>query len=372
MAPVPRLLTVSALLITVAAAAAAAQPLKAEWSRPVGDRTRLVGVEEYGRCSVFVDNGAVQVVAPSGEVSWTWPFKAISKYINPRDVAVSHACDAIAFVGDASYKYVWIVDRSGASASIKFVATPADAEFDRAGKYVAVGTYAGSMFLYSINGELQWQRDTKTALVSDLIFSDDNQRIIFRGWGGAGVVDVNGQVEWGILANRLAASRDLKTLVISNEPNHGPGLPSIAVTDAQRNDLWHRWADTEAFVSAAGDRIFAAVDDDQVKKEEDFFARAQRQTIQLLSRDGSVVQSFPEYETAVALSEDGTRVWVGIDDLRVLNCINDRGEVLAGIETGSLRDIRVSRDFSQVMVVTERDLHPVSVERYVVPAPCRK
>ena len=51
----------------------------------------------------------MQVVTPSGEVSWTWPLSKISKYINPGEVAVSHACDAIAFVGNASYNYAWIV-----------------------------------------------------------------------------------------------------------------------------------------------------------------------------------------------------------------------------------------------------------------------
>src|SRR5262245_64905021 len=109
MTTVPRVLAAAALVVA-ATAAAAAQSLKPEWSRPVGGKTRFVGVEEYGRCSVFVDNGAIQVVSPAGDVAWAWPFKSISKYINPNEVAVSHACDAIAFVGDSSYKYVWVVD----------------------------------------------------------------------------------------------------------------------------------------------------------------------------------------------------------------------------------------------------------------------
>jgi hypothetical protein len=36
------------------------------------------------------------------------------------------------------------------------------------------------------------------------------------------------------------------------------------------------------------------------------------------------------------------------------------------------RGFFVSRDFSQAIVVTEKDLHAVSVERYEVPAPCRR
>ena len=39
----------------------------------------------------------------------------------------------------------------------------ADVDCLSEGKLVAVGTYAGSLFLYSRNGTLQWQRDTKTS-----------------------------------------------------------------------------------------------------------------------------------------------------------------------------------------------------------------
>jgi hypothetical protein len=369
-------------LVVAASAAAAAQPgpapgsrawvesLKPEWSRPVGGKTRFVGVEEYGRCSVFVDDGVIQVVAPSGAVSWTWPFRKISKYINPRDVAVSHDCNAIALVGDASYKYGWIAERGGGSVSLPFMATPADIEFDRTGDLVAVGTFAGSIHLFSRLGQLQWKRDTEGAIVGDLEFTDDNRRIVFRGWGGAGVVSVAGQVEWSGLSNRLAASRDLSTFVFGSEPSHGPGLPRFHVADAGRKELWMRWGSVVAFVSATGDRILATVDKEQQKKEADFFGEPQASAIQLLARDGSLVTSLDDYRWAVALSEDGSRAWVGSDDGRGLNCVNDRGEVLATIETKSFRDVMVSRDFGQVLIVTEKDLHPVSVERYVVPPPC--
>lgn len=370
MVTVPRTLAAIGVLVA-ASTAAAAQSLKPEWSRPVGGKTRFVGVEEYGRCSVFVDNGAIQVVAPSGDISWTWPFSKISKYINPREVAVSHDCDAIAFVGDASYKYVWVVDRAGRSASTKFLATPADVEFDRTGKLVAVGTYAGSMFLYSINGELQWKRDTQAAIVNDLQFTDDNQRILFKGWGGAGVVSTAGQVEWSALANRLAASRDLSLFVVSHEPNHGPGLPSIAAIDGQRKPLWHRWAGIEAFVSARGDRILAWVDRIQDKKEEDFFGgRHSGADVQLLSRNGEALATFSDFRSPIALSDDGKTMW--LQSVAGAECISDRGDLLAAIETVTgYRGVIVSRDFAQVLVIRDKDLHPVSVERYEIPHPCR-
>jgi hypothetical protein len=365
-----RLRAVIGLLVAAVGSTAAAQSLQPEWSRPVGGRTRLVGVEEYGRCSVFVDNGAVQVVTPSGAVSWSWRFSTISKYINPREVAVSHDCDAIAFVGDAGYKYVWIVDRAGASASIKFTSTPADVEFDRAGKLVAVGTYAGSLFLYSTNGTLQWKRDTKAAIVNDLDFTDDNQQIVFKGWAGAGVVSLAGQVEWSRMSNRLAASRDLATLIFGNEPNHGPGLPGITVTDGNANRLWFRWAAIDASVSATGDRILAMIDDQQTKQEDDFFAKPQPATIQLLSREGAVLAAFADYRSPIALSEEGDRLWLQAADY--LACVDERGGVLARIEGEvSNRGVVVSRNFGQVLVVREKDLHPVAVERYEVPKPCR-
>ena len=369
MARVSRLFTVSVLLVAAAAAAAAAQPLKPEWSRPVGGRARFVGVEEYGRCSVFVDNGVIQVVTPAGQISWTWPFSKISKYINPREVAVSHDCDAIAFVGDASYKYVWIVDRAGTSASLKLAATPADVEFDRKGALVAVGTYAGSLFLYSRNGTLQWKRETKAAIVSDLEFTDDNQQIIFKGWAGAGVVSTAGEVRWSMLANRLAAARDLGTFVMSQEPNHGPGLPSITVTDHKQSVLWSRWGSIEAFVSDTGHRVLAVVDRNQDKKEADFFGEAQAADVQLLSRGGDVIATFSDYRRPVAISEDGDRMWLGREG--GIDCVDVSGQVLASIDaTHSARGVRVSRDFTQVLIVTEKDLHAVSVARYAVPPPC--
>jgi hypothetical protein len=361
----PRSLAVVALVMA-ATAAAAAQPdpapgsrawvesLKPEWSRPVGGKTRFVGVEEYGRCSVFVDNGVIQVVTPSGEVAWSWAFSKISRYINPGKVAVAHDCDVIAFVGDASYKYAWVVDKTGRSASLKFTATPADVEFDRAGKYVAVGTFAGSLFLYSVNGEFQWQRDTKTAIVSDLSFTDDNQRIVFKGWGGVGVVTVAGQVEWGLLATRLRASNDLETFVFSDEPNHGPGEPSFTVTDGRRQTLWSHIGSLDAYLSSTGDRVLASLPG-----------------VTLSTRDGTPVTSYPDYASPLALSEDGKRAWLRADDH--IACVDDSGRVLATIDGEvSDRGVKVSRNFAQILVVTEKDLTPVAVERYAISSACRQ
>lgn len=346
-------LLVTMAIVVAASTAAAAQSLKPEWTRPVGGSKRLVGVEEYGRCSVFVDSGAVQIVTPSGAVSWSWRFSSISKYLNPREVAVSHACDAIAIVGDASYKYVWIVDKAGTSASIKFAVTPGDVEFDRTGKLIAVGTYGGAMFLYSHTGALQWQRNTKAAGVLDLAFSDDNQRILFKGWLGVGVVSAAGQVEWTLPGTFMSASSDLTTLSVGVEPHHGPGGSLYFVADAQRRQLWSSEGSPHALVSAIGDRVLG-----------------NRGAITLSSRTGAAIRRFDDYRSAIALSEDGTRAWLRGQES--LDCVDDRGNVLVRIDGEfSNRAVTVSRDFAQVFVIREKELHPVAVERYDVPAPCK-
>ena len=284
MATVVRLVAAIVLVVAVATGAAA-QTLKPEWSRPVGSRTRLVGVEEYGRCSVFVDNGVLQVISPANEVMWSWPFAKISRLLNPRDVAVSHNCDAVALVGDASYKRALIAERGGRLTTLAFEDTPAEIAFDRADRLVAVGTYIGSLSLFSRDGGIRWTRATEASIVQGLTFSDDNQRISFKSFAGEGSVSVAGQVEWS---------------------KRGSGDNS---SDAD-----------------------------------------------------------PAYQQRIAVHEGGTRAWQRTQDS--IECVDDRGTVLATIAS-SVRNVKVSRDFSQVLLVTEKDLRPVSVERYEIPAPCR-
>ena len=288
MATLTRVLAAVAL-VAAAAAAAAAQPLKPEWSRPVGGRTRLVGVEEYGRCSVFVDNGSIQVVNPGGDIAWSWRFAGLSKFLNPRVVAVAHKCDAIALVGDASYKRALIAERGGRLTTLLLEDTPAEIAFDRSDQFVAVGTYIGSLSLFSRDGGIRWMRATEAAIVEGITFTEDNQRINFKGYGGSGTVSMYGHVE--------TSTRQ-------------PGDTG----DDNRSPL-------------------------------------------------------PFYRWRIARSDDGSRMWLRGEDS--IDCVDARGKVLATIAaTPPMQGVRVSRDFSQVLVVTEKDLRPVSVERYEVPAPC--
>jgi hypothetical protein len=283
----PRVLAAIALVAAVTAAADA-QSLKPEWSRPVGGRTRLVGVEEYGRCSVFVDNGVMQVVNPAGDVKWSWEFAKISRLLNPSDVAVSHDCDAVAIVGDASYKRALIAERGGKLTTLLFEDTPAQIRFDRTDRYVAIGTYIGSLSLFSRDGRIFWTRATDASIVQGITFADDNQRITFTSYGGAGTVSLAGHVESS-----------------TRQP--------------------------------AGDEDTRA--------------------------------PFPFYRWRIARRDDGSRMWLRGEDS--IDCVDARGTVLATIKaTPSIRGVKVSRDFSQVLVITEKDLRPVSVERYAIPAPC--
>jgi hypothetical protein len=276
-------------LVLAAATAAAAQHLKPQWSRPVGGKTRFVGVEEYGRCSVFIDNGVIQVVNPAGEIAWTWAFGKISKFLNPRDVAVAHGCDAVAVVGDASYKRALIAERGGHLTTLLFEDTPAEIRFDRSDRFVAIGTYLGSLSLFSRDGGLRWIRATDAAIVQGITFTDDNQRIMFKSYGGSGTVSMAGHVE--------------------------------------------------------------------------------SSTRQAADADGETRSPLPYYRWRVARSEDGTRMWLRGEDS--IDCVDASGRVLATIDaTPSMQGVQVSRDFTQVLVVTEKDLRQVSVERYEIAAPC--
>lgn len=302
MVTLPRARAAAALVFAAAAGAAAqagptplsqtpVMSLDPAWSRPVGARTRLAGVEEYGRCSVFVDNGVVQVVSPTGDVAWTWRFAGISKFLNPRSVAVAHGCDAVAVVGDATYKRALIAERSGRLTTLLFEWTPAEIAFDRTDRLVAVGTYAGSLSLFSRDGGLWWTRATDAAIVQGMTFTDDNQRITFTSYGGSGTVSVAGHVE--------TSTRE------------------------------------------------ASGDGDEARPP------------------------FPYYRWVIARSDDGSRMWLRGED--GIDCVDARGTVLATIRaTPSRTGVTVSRDFSQVLVATEKNLRAVSVELYKVPAPCSK
>ena len=79
--------------------------------------------------------------------------------------------------------------------------------------------------------------------------------------------------------------------------------------------------------------------------------------------------TLPFYRWRIARSDDGTRMWLRGEDS--IDCVDSGGKVLATIEaTPSTQGVKVSRDFTQVLIITEKNLRPTSVERYEIPAPC--
>ena len=94
------------------------------------------------------------------------------------------------------------------------------------------------------------------------------------------------------------------------------------------------------------------------------------------SRPGTLVpeeeapSKFDDYRWRIAASDDRSRMWLRGED--AIDCVDDHGTVLATINVApDVRGVRVSRDFGQVLIVREKDLTPMSVERYEVPRPCR-
>lgn len=275
---------VIALFVTIHSAYG--DPLKPAWSRPLARSVRLVGVEEYGRCIAFADKSAIQIISPANDVLWTWQYRSVNRLLNLREVAVSHDCDAIAVVGDSTYKFAWIAERSGRLVTIPLTSTPSEVTFDRTSQLIAIGTFSGSVLLHARDGQQRWTRDTRARIVEGMRVSDDNRYIVFKGWAGAGRVSIAGHVEW-------------------SEP--GSASPSTETASRSRS--------------------------------------------------------------TIARSDDGARTWLAGGE--GLTCVDDRGRVLAAISAGEFREVKVSRDFAQVLVVSEKNLNPVSVERYEVPSPCK-
>ena len=175
------------------------QTLTPEWTRRIVKSGGLLAVEANGRCVVVSENGAIEVLRPSGELWWRWPYRKISRYISPRSVAVAPECDAIAIAGSAGYRLTWIVPQSGKAVSIQTLSTPMATAFDRTGQLVAISTVSGTLQVHTLTGFLQSKRQIDPVMiVNDIEFSDDNSEILFNG----------GNVIAGVDGETLAFSED--------------------------------------------------------------------------------------------------------------------------------------------------------------------
>jgi len=339
------------LLMSIAGSLHAQTLLKPSWLKTLTDRHEGAVLAENGRCIVVTRKRVIEVLRPSGDAWWSWDFGAFNKYILPLNAAVSPGCDAIVVPGRSEYRYTWIVEQNGARRSVATKIAPSDAAFDHSGQFIALGTSGQTLRLLTRTGKLVWQRDLDVAITSDLTFSDDDQFIVLQGWGGIGLVRIDGTPEWTQPSNRMRASRDLKTFVSSYEPNHGPGWSTIGVHDDTGRTLWFKDASVEAFVSGSGQRILARIDDNQEKTEQDGFADRQPGHPELLTRDGQELVRFLPGWRPLALSDDGEISVLASPE--AIKFVDARGNKLYEIQPGFsdyTSDFHVTRDFKHVMV----------------------
>lgn len=161
------LLVLVALLFGSAHVNGAQGYLTPTWSKVLAKGGRLLVAEENGRCLVITEGGAIHVLTPSGEVAWRWIYSKISRFIDPQDTAVSPGCDAVAITGSATYKYTWIVERTGKSVAIATTSTPADVTFDQTGQRVAIATFGRTSQVHSRTGELLESHDASRSFYDE-------------------------------------------------------------------------------------------------------------------------------------------------------------------------------------------------------------
>lgn len=188
-----------AALVLVSTVTSAAQPpplLAPTWVKRIRNGGWLA-TEDSGRCVVLSENKAIEVLRPTGELLWRWPYAKVGRYVSPRAVSISPDCEVLAVAGSAPYRQTWIVQRDGTFVAVKTAHTPMGTAFDRTGQLVAISTVGGTLQLHALSGALRWMRVIDPGMiVDDIQFADDNTEIILNGGGGGGV-GIGGQVRRG-------------------------------------------------------------------------------------------------------------------------------------------------------------------------------
>jgi hypothetical protein len=262
-------------------------------------------------CLAVTTEDAVDVRDRAGHSLWRWHFKRTSRYIVAGKVAVSPSCEMVAFTGDSSYRYTWIVHRCGPRIALRTVATPLGVAISHRGDLVAVGTGGRDVLLFTPDGVLRWKTTlTAGCCLGELSFSDDDRAVVIAGWG-VGVVSIGGKVQWATWKNSMRAARDLKTFVAWWEPPHGPGIGNVSVLDQNGKQLWSKYSSSpEAAVSPSGERIAAWINRNQNPTEDDgYHPDDQEGDLQILSRQGDVISTLPDGRP-IAFSWDGSRLVV--------------------------------------------------------------
>ena len=150
------------------------------WTKTLAKGGRFLVAQEDGRCTVVDQKGVIEVIDPSGAVAWRWGYQKISRLIYPQETAVSPDCDAIAITGSTTYKYTWLVERSGKSVSIGSMGTPSDVMFDHTGERLLIGTFTGMLQMHARSGDLLLTRAVRAPVVIEGIeATNDGGRVAF-------------------------------------------------------------------------------------------------------------------------------------------------------------------------------------------------
>lgn len=168
-------------VLALASAADAQNYLTPAWTKTLAKGGRFLTAHENGRCSLIDQNGAIEVLDEAGEFVWRWNYRKVSRLIYPQETAVSPDCDAIATTGSATYKYTWLVDRTGKSVSIGTMGTPAEVAFDRTGQHLLIGTFSGMLQMHARSGDLLLTRAVRAPIaIEGVEMFNDGGRVAFK------------------------------------------------------------------------------------------------------------------------------------------------------------------------------------------------
>jgi hypothetical protein len=182
----------SVVLVAVLALASVADAqnfLTPAWTKTLAKGGRFLAAHEDGRCSLIDQNGAIEVLDEAGALAWRWNYRKVSRLIYPQETAVSPDCDAIATTGSATYKYTWLVERTGRSVSIGTMGTPAEVAFDGTGQRLLIGTFSGMLQMHARSGDLLLTRAVRAPIaIEGIEMFNDGGRVAFKKREGAEVL----------------------------------------------------------------------------------------------------------------------------------------------------------------------------------------
>jgi len=186
MAKAPWMVLVAVLAL--ASVADAQDFLTPSWTKTLAKGGRFLAAHEDGRCSLIDQNGAIEVLDETGALAWRWNYRKVSRLIYPQETAVSTDCDAIATNGSATYKYTWLVERSGKSVSIGTMGTPSDVAFDRTGQRLLIGTFSGMLQMHARSGDLLLTRAVRAPIaIEGIEMFNDSGRVALKKREGSAV-----------------------------------------------------------------------------------------------------------------------------------------------------------------------------------------